>query len=296
MTKTIQGNQVLMVTPFTDDYEIDEASTRALVDFIIEGGAHGIIALGTTGEFFSLSPDEKRKMVDIVIDQGKGRIPILFGCADSGTKQSIQLAQYAESKGADAILLPPPYYFPFFENDIEEHFIQVAKSINIPVMAYDGGGGREIPISMLLNLNEKAPNIKYAKITTRKPEKIKQILSQTDKIGLFCGDEPMTLFELRDGASGMTLGAGNIQPKEVSQIYEEWKKGNHEKAREIFYQRLMPQVGIFNIELNKYIQCFKETLVWMKIIKSPKVRPPLTPLSETRREEAKAVMQYLKII
>jgi len=87
MSKTIQGNQVLMVTPFTDEYEIDEASTRNLVDFIIEGGAHGIIALGTTGEFFSLSPDEKRKMVNIVIDQGKGRIPILFGCAESGTKQ-----------------------------------------------------------------------------------------------------------------------------------------------------------------------------------------------------------------
>ena len=296
MTKTIQGNQVLMVTPFTDDYEIDEASTRSLIDFIIDGGAHGIIALGTTGEFFSLSPDEKSKMVDIVIDQAKGRIPILFGCAESGTKQSILLAQYAERKGADAILLPPPYYFPFFDNDIEEHFVQVAKSISIPVMAYDGGGGREIPISLLLNLNEKAPNIKYAKITTRKPEKIKQILSQTDKIGLFCGDEPMTLFELSDGASGMTLGAGNIQPREVSQIYEKWMNGEQQNARQLFYQRLMPQVGIFNIELNKYIQCFKEALVWKKIIKSPKVRPPLTPLSETRREEAKAVMQYLKLI
>jgi len=296
MSKTIQGNQVLMITPFTDEYEIDEESTRNLVDFIIAGCAHGIIALGTTGEFFSLSADEKKNIIDIVIDQVRNRVPILFGCAESGTKQAIDLAQYAEKKGADAILLPPPYYFPFFEDDIKEHFIQVAKSINIPVMAYDGGGGREIPINMLLELNEKAPNIKYSKITTRKPEKVKQILSRTDRIGLFCGDEPMTLFELRDGACGMTLGAGNVQPKEVSQIYEYWTKGDYEKAREIFYLRLMPQVGIFNIEMNKYIQCFKETLVWMKIIKSPKVRPPLTPLSETRREEARAVMQYLNIV
>jgi len=296
MNSKLYGNQVLMVTPFKSDYDLDESGMRNLVDFFIENGAHGIIALGTTGEFFSLTTEEKQKIIDIVTDQAKDRIPVTFGCAESGSELSANLAKYAESKGAAAILLPPPYYFPFHEKDLESHFLHVAKNISIPVIAYDGGGGREISTDMLLDLNKKAPNIKYVKVTTRKPHKIKQILKQNPDMGLFCGDEPMTLMELNDGACGMTLGAGNVQPKETSQLYDYWAKGEHDKAREIFYTRIMPQVGIVNIEINKYIPSFKEILTWMKLIDSPIVRPPLTALCDTRREEVKAVMKFLNII
>jgi 4-hydroxy-tetrahydrodipicolinate synthase len=128
------GNNVLLVTPFDKDYNIDYPSLGNVIEYVIGKGVNGLIVLGTTGEFFTMTNEEKQEVIKFVIQQTNNRVPVCVGVGYSGTKASIDLAKYAEFQKADSLLVMPPYYYPANDTALTTHFLGIAKSVDLNIM------------------------------------------------------------------------------------------------------------------------------------------------------------------
>ncbi|MGB3652968.1 MAG: dihydrodipicolinate synthase family protein [Rivularia sp. (in: cyanobacteria)] len=292
----IKGDQVLLITPFTDTGDIDEKSLANHIEFVVAGGVHGIIGLGSTGEFFLMDAKERVQVMKLITQYVNGRVPVTFGVGDSSTRIAKNLAQNAEVIGADCIMLQAPYYFQHSTEAILKHFLLVAQAINIPVMIYDGGGGIEISIEQLSYLHHKAANISCVKTIIPSPTKISKAVTSLPDVKIFCGDEHTLLLALHHGVAGSSIGAGNIQPGVTSSIYNYFVEGNIEEARRLNNEKLLPATNIVATSKTEYIRCFKEVLVAKGIIKSSFTREPLLPLDRIRQEELIAVMKHLGVL
>ena len=205
----MRGNLGLLVTPFDNNQELDHKSLRNLIQYAIDDGVEGIIPLGTTGEFFSLTAEEKRQVIDITVGQVRGRLPVCVGVGYSGTRISTQLAEYAAQRGASAVLVPPPYYYPLASQSMYLHFSTIAQSIGIDVMLYDGGGGVEIPSALIDQLNREFSNVRHVKVSALRSKKVCELrVTLGNRMNIFCGDEVMLMPALQDGAVGMATASG----------------------------------------------------------------------------------------
>lgn len=299
MNEKLKGNHCLIVTPFDSSGNIDEASTRKLVDFLISQGVHGILGLGTTGEFFLLSSPEREQFMRIVVEHVNKRVPVGFCCGHSGTEPAIKLTQFAEKLGTDYVMITPPYYFVTTRDGIKEHFKAIAQSIHIPVMVYDGGGNIEVPLDLLCEIIRASDNITSIKISVPSPLKVKQLYEIFgEKVVVIGGMDALTLLMLSNGAQGLTLGVANVLPKEISFIYEAYRVGKNDipKANKLFHEKVLPLVNIALGVRTEYIQCFKYALVKLKIIKTDAVRRPFLPLDKVRQAMLETVLHDTGIV
>ena len=137
MTK-FRGTYTVLITPFTaDGRKVDEAALKRLVDFQIDEGIHGLIPLGSTGEFLSVTPDERRQIVEIVIQQTAGRVPVLVGTGAEWTDEVVRASREAESMGADGVMIIPPFYSVPTDDELYAHYKKVSDAIGIPIMVYN---------------------------------------------------------------------------------------------------------------------------------------------------------------
>ena len=135
-----------MITAFKPNEDVDLEATREHVEFLIEGGAHGIIVCGSTGEFFNMTIEERKRVISAVVDQVNGRVPVIAGTADCSTRVVIELSKYAEDVGADGVLIVPPYYYKPNEREIYEHYRLIAEKIDIPIMLYNNPGTSKVHV------------------------------------------------------------------------------------------------------------------------------------------------------
>jgi 4-hydroxy-tetrahydrodipicolinate synthase len=291
------GNHVLTVTPLNEKGEIDEASTRSLVDFVIKKGVNGILALGSTGEVFALTEAERKKFVEIVVDQAKGRVPVGVGVNDSSSDVSAILAKHAESIGADYIFTCPPYYHPHRSEGVYRHIKYISDSVSLPIMVYDGGAGIEIPLEQLKKMADTIPNLACAKLFIPYPEKISMYEKATGgKLAAWSGHDQMNYLMLLQGAKGMTSAASNVLPREQTDMFNFINEGKLDEARKIFFDKLAPLNAIAFANVLQYPQCYKLALKWMGVIESDTCKVVMEPISEIRRRELRAVMEYIHLI
>src|SRR5471030_702674 len=130
------GSMPALVTPFKDG-KIDELAFRALIDWQIGAGSHGLVPVGTTGEGPTLLHEEHRRAVDICIDEARGRVPVIAGAGSNNTHEAIELARHAEKVGADAVLVVTPYYNRPTQEGLFRHFKAINDSIDIPIFIYN---------------------------------------------------------------------------------------------------------------------------------------------------------------
>ena len=297
MRQEILGNQALVVTPMTDDGSVDEASLRRMLDFVIEGGAHGVLVLGSTGEFFSLDQAERQRVIQVAAEQVAGRCALGVGTADTGSRLAAELARFAEDAGADYVLIPPPYYAPLSmntEQGVHAFFHEIAQAAPIRIMLYDGGSGVEIPIDVIRRLSEEASNVCAIKVNVVKPAKVQAI--QAAGLKALCGMDAVTMPMMRYGADGFTLGVGNLLPRETTQLYEQCKEGNWDGAADTYYSSLLPVINATLAFLPEYVASFKLLLHWMGVIASPTVRAPLVPLDKVRQAEIRAAARRVGLL
>ena len=137
-TVRFEGSYTVMVTPFTEDgAAVDVAALERFVDWQIDEGVPGLIPLGSTGEFLSVSEDERRQIVDTVVARANGRIPVVVGTAHEWTPRAVAFSREAERTGASGVMVVPPYYSSPTEDELFEHYRRIAESISIPVMVYN---------------------------------------------------------------------------------------------------------------------------------------------------------------
>ena len=294
MGKEIGGNQCLIVTPLKEDESVDEPSTKKLIDFVIEGGVHGILAQGSTGEGFLFDTDERKDFADLIVSQVKGRVPVGFCVESSSTAVSVELSKYARKAGVDYLFTTAPYRHPHKGAGIFEHFKAISEATDLPVAIYDGGAGVELGLDLLEKISRELPRIKYCKIFLEKPEKIAQIEERCKgRIVPWAGHDRLTYLMLCYGAYGMTSAASCIIPRENSDMFDLVKAGKFDKARKIYLSKVCPLNAMAFFSVLDFIAAYKLALYWMGVIKTPTVRKPLVQLDAVMQRELRGALKFI---
>jgi 4-hydroxy-tetrahydrodipicolinate synthase len=225
---------VALATPFAADDSIDEATLRALVDRTIDGGVHGVVACGSTGEFSALSLDERRFVVETVVDQTAGRVPVVAQTGSTSTALAIELSRHAEYVGADVVMPVAPFYEPLSLAETIHYLRKVAGSVSIPVMLYNlpGATGVDLSPDTVAGLARDVENIRYIKNTTADMAQAAQLIHHYgDLVGTFVGWDSLILSSLVAGSAGVMAGTANIIPAEIVAVYDAVQAGDLQSAR-----------------------------------------------------------------
>jgi 4-hydroxy-tetrahydrodipicolinate synthase len=238
---SLEGVFTALVTPFTTDGSVDEKNLRELVDFQIEKGISGLVPVGTTGESPTLDHHEHDKVIELVIEQGKGRVPIIAGTGSNSTAEAIRLTKHAKEAGADYSLQVAPYYNKPSQEGFYRHFMAIAEAVDLPMVVYNipGRSGKNIENSTMLRLAAH-PNIVAVKEASGSiPQVMDLCLNKPSDFTVLSGDDNLGLPMIACGGRGIISVASNIIPAEMEELVRTANAGNFERARELHYQ-LMP--------------------------------------------------------
>jgi 4-hydroxy-tetrahydrodipicolinate synthase len=228
-----------LVTPFTDDGKaVDEERLRALVNYCIGLGVHGVVPCGTTGEFVNLTTEEKKQVIKVVIDEVKGRVRVIAGTGAAGTDQALEMTKFAKDAGADAALVVSPFYLKPADRGIYEHFDTIASQVDIPIILYNipQCTGAELPWQMVEDLAQ-IPGIVALKDSSGQLKYVLAVLEKVrDKISVLCGHDEIVVGGLAAGCSGAILASANFMADIWIQMYNHIKKGELQQARELQYK------------------------------------------------------------
>jgi 4-hydroxy-tetrahydrodipicolinate synthase len=235
MTVELRGVLTALATPFTADDRVDETTLRALVDRSIDGGVHGIVACGSTGEFSAMSGDERRLVVETVVDQAARRVPVIAQTGATSTREAIALSRHAQSVGADVIMTVAPYYEPLSLEETLTYLRTVARSVDIPVMLYNlpHATGVDLHPDTVGALAREVDNIRYIKNTTPDMAQSAALIhNHGDVIETFVGWDSLLLSTLVEGAAGVMAGSANVVPAELVAVYDAVAAGDLAGARQ----------------------------------------------------------------
>ena len=287
------GVFAVMFTPFKDDESLDEKALRQHIDFLIEEGwVHGIICTGSTGEFASLSDDERKKVVDITVKQARHRVPVLVGTAANSTRHTILYSQYAEKAGAAGLMIVHPFYCRPDERELYAHYKAVAASVGIPIMIYNNPytSGVDMKPELLARL-AGVKNLEYVKESSEDIKRVGQIRRLCgDRITIFTGCDNTMFESFLMGADGWVSGSANIIPKQCVELYTLTTSGELDKARELYY-RMLPLGDMFEME-GKFIQYLK---AGSALLNRP-VGKPRRPLLPPQDDDVRRLKEALELI
>ncbi len=246
-----KGSIVAIVTPFHNG-KVDENKLRDLVDFQIKNGSSGIVPCGTTGESATLSFEEHERVIEIVIQQVKKRIPVIAGTGSNSTEEAIKLTKDAAKAGADASLQVSPYYNRPTQRGLYEHFKKIADSVEIPIILYNIAGrtGVNIEPETIAKLAQDCKNIVAVKEASGSLDQMSRIRQLSPKeFVLISGDDSLTLPVLSIGGTGIISVVANIVPGETAGLVSAFEKGDLKKAQDLHF-KLLPLVKAVFLETN----------------------------------------------
>ena len=290
----VKGIIPAMITPMNDSEEIDEAGMRELINYLIDSGVHGIFICGSQGESYALTEEEKKRIINIVVDEVNGRIPVYAGTGATTTKASIRLSKYAEDAGADAVTIVTPYFIKPSQDELYMHYRRIAESIDIPVLIYNNPGrtGVNLEAETVRRLAE-IDNIVGIKDSSGDLTLTAQYIMECPKeFAVLAGRDSLILATLLYGGKGAVAATANVAPKLVVEIYESFMRGDLERARELQF-KLLPLRLAFN--LGTFPAVVKEA---MNILKRPSgpARSPVSSLPEDKRQRLKLILKGIGLI
>ena len=279
----ITGILVALVTPFSADGRIDDAGIRHHVDRMIAGGVHGLVPLGTTGEFTTLTHEERRHVTEAVIAAAGGRVPVLPHTGAQSTDETIALSRHAEQAGAAGVMIVPPYYDPLRLNELRAHLGAVGAAIDIPIVYYNvpGATGLRLSPEELASLGE-IRNVDYLKDTSGDFSAVTALLLKYPaQITAFNGWDTLTFGSLATGATGSVWGMSNLLPSLSVKLYEAMAvKADLDLGRRI-WDVLWPVCDL--LESYNYVAAIKGGLDEIGESAGP-VRAPLQPIDAATQE------------
>ena len=289
-----RGIYVIVVTPFTDTLELDEAALRATVRFSLDAGVHGVVANALASEGGYLSEPERRRAAEIVVEEAKGKVPAIIAVSAPHYRMAADYARHAESIGADAIMALPPILHPATVSDIRTYYQELSKATALPLVLQNamGPGATTMSAALLAELVQTLPNARFVKEETGYPAQTagEIIRLAGDKLhGVMGGKAGKTFMEeLRHGVSG-TMPACEIADVHVA-LWNAIDAKDDKRARQIF-QRLLP---LIDLEATYGMPLMKEVLKMRGVIPSAAVRQAgFRMLDDAAREEAATIMDDL---
>ncbi|MBY8990956.1 MAG: 4-hydroxy-tetrahydrodipicolinate synthase [Candidatus Lokiarchaeota archaeon] len=299
MSKRDKINNVItaMITPFNEDFTIDEEKYREFIRFQIENGCH-ILTMGTTGESATLSHEEHHQAMDIAVDEAKksNKDPfVLAGAGSNSTREAISLAQYAEKTGADGVLLVVPYYNKPVQHSLIDHFSAIADSISLPIILYNvpSRTGRNLEPETVSKLAYAKDNIIGIKCASGNIDQITKIIKTTpEDFIVLSGDDSMTYHIMALGGKGVVSVASNIIPSKLVEFTRSMLNDEWEKAREMQLE-LYDLFKVLFIETNpgpvKYAA--DEMGLMLK-----RMRLPLTPPLKENQKKIRNVLKNMDLV
>ncbi|NRB54492.1 MAG: 4-hydroxy-tetrahydrodipicolinate synthase [Salinicola sp.] len=235
-----------LITPLDSHEEIDEAGLRRLVDILIAKGVHGLFALGTNGEFFSLSDEEKVRVATIVKDQAAGRVPVYAGTGGYTTRGVIELNARMADVGVDGLSIITPYFNGATQAELITHYERIAAATDLPILLYTipAKAGVTLEVSSVATLS-RIPNIRGIKDSGGDFDRLVQLIRlRRDDFAVFTGTDSMILWTLMAGGDGAVAATTNAVPDVVMTIWNAWRAGDFETAREA-QEKLRPLRSAF---------------------------------------------------
>ena len=283
-----------MITPFKADGTIDEKALRRFVDFQIDGGVDMLLPCGTTGEGATLDEQETDRVIQIVIEQAKRRVPVIAGAGSNSTAKAVQITRRAKKAGADGVLSVGPYYNKPTQQGFYEHFKAIAEAENMPVIVYNvpGRTGSNIEAKTMLRLAE-IPNIVAVKEASGNIGQIMEIIREAPRdFRVLCGDDAMALPVIAVGGDGIVSVVSNEAPSMMSEMIDAALDGHLDKAKELHY-KLLPLMNINFIESNPIP--VKSALAMMGLIEE-NYRLPLVRIGAANREKLAKVVEEVGLL
>jgi 4-hydroxy-tetrahydrodipicolinate synthase len=292
--KRFQGTGTALVTPFKADGTVDERALRGLVDFQIAEGIDMILPCGTTGEGATLTSEETDRVIQIVVDQARGRVPVIAGAGSNSTAKAVEATKRARRMGATGVLSVGPYYNKPTQQGFYEHFKAIAEAEDIPVIVYNvpGRTSSNIEAKTMLRLAE-IPNIVAVKEASGNLGQIMDILrDRPSDLRVLSGDDAIALAVVAMGGDGVVSVVSNEAPRMMSEIINAALEGNLARARELHY-KLLPLMNLNFIESNPIP--VKAALAMMGLIEE-NYRLPLVRMTPGNRERLAKVVEDVGLL
>jgi 4-hydroxy-tetrahydrodipicolinate synthase len=283
MRRTFQGSLVAMVTPFHEG-RVDEGKLRDLVEFHVANGTDGLVPCGTTGESPTLTHEEHKRVVEIVIEQAQGRIPVVAGTGSNSTAEAIELTRHAAAAGAAGALLVSPYYNKPTQQGLFEHFRAIAQAApDLPLIVYNIQGRTAVNVETeTLARLAQIPNIVGVKEASGSLDQMTAvILACGPDFTVLSGDDNLTLPLMAVGGRGVISVVGNFLPREVAEVTHAALEGDWKQAREL-HLKLFPICKAMFIETNPIP--VKEAMAMLGMLRA-EWRLPMCPMSPANREK-----------
>lgn len=278
-----------MITPLNPNGALDKKGLVSTVDLMIENDVHGILSLGGTGEVTSLSDEERKEVIDIVVDQVNGRVPVIIGAIGITTSHVIALAKVAEDAGADAVMIVPPYFVYSTYKNIFEHYKAIAENIDLPIVMFHTPKRTGVALNpeIILKILE-IDNLVGIKDSSGDLVLLQEIIRRTrGTTSVLSGLDSLVFATLAIGGKGAIITSAGLLPNRWLELFQEFENGNIRKAREIQFE-LMPLIKALSVEPNP--TPIKTALNLIGRPAGP-VRPPLLPMKEENKHKLKAILK-----
>jgi 4-hydroxy-tetrahydrodipicolinate synthase len=293
MRTPFTGVGTALITPFTRDGSVDEAAVKRLARRQIDAGVHFLSPCGTTGEAPTLTHHDKLRVVELVLEEAKGKAPVLAGAGGYDTREVIELVRDMERVGADGLLSVTPYYNKPTQEGLYQHFRAVSEATPLPIVLYNVPGRTGVNMSpdTTIRLSELS-NIVAIKEFADLPQMSQIIAGAREDFIVLSGDDPVTVAAMAIGGKGVVSVASNEAPAEMAQIVELCEKGDFAAARKLHHW-LMPLIQVNFAETNP-IPC-KAAMAAMGLIEE-NYRLPMVPPSAATRSKILQILQNLRML
>jgi 4-hydroxy-tetrahydrodipicolinate synthase len=288
-----KGVITALVTPFRGDV-VDEEALRRLVDEQIRAGIDGFVPVGTTGESPTVTVEEHIRIIKIVVEETRKRVPVIAGTGANSTREAIELTREARAVGADGTLQVTPYYNRPTQDGLFRHFKAIAEAAGLPIVVYNVPGRTACDLlpETMARLCE-VPLVVGIKEATGSAQRAAQIISRVgDRMVVLSGDDATAFPLYALGAHGCISVVSNVAPVEMAAMWDAAVAGNWSKARELHYLVFPLSEGLF-IEANPIP--VKAALAMMGKI-TDEIRAPLYPMAGANREKVRKILSDLKLI
>jgi 4-hydroxy-tetrahydrodipicolinate synthase len=293
MTKAFRGTYTVMITPFDADGALNLPALAEFTDWQIHEGIHGLIPLGSTGEFLSLTEAERDAVARCVIETAAGRVPVLIGAGAEWTDDAVRTAKMAQKAGADGLMIIPPFYSTPTEDELFQHYTTIGAATDLPIMIYNNPATANVDLTPpIVARLSTIPTVSYIKESTLEVTRIRDILE-------LCGDR-MTVFggilgfeSFVEGAEGWVSVGSNVMPRAFAELFTLTADAQDYDAARALYRQVLPVIRM--VGGHHYVAASKAALGMMgRDVGAP--RPPRLPSTPETQAHIRQVLDRLGLI
>ncbi|MDR6154735.1 4-hydroxy-tetrahydrodipicolinate synthase [Acidovorax delafieldii] len=289
-----RGTYTVLITPLTaDGQHVDVPALKKLVNWQIEQGIHGLIPLGSTGEFLSLTPEERQLVIETCVSTAAKRVPVLIGTGAEWTDECVRLSREAQTMGADGVMIIPPFYSSPTDDELFTHYRKVGEAIDIPIMVYNNPATANVDLKPeLVARLSRIDACQYIKESTLEVTRVRDIIELCgDRMTVFAGILGYESFWL--GAQGWVAVCSNLIPQMSARLFELVADERNQPEALALYKKMLPIVRW--VGGHRYVAASKDGLAMMGLpVGQP--RAPRLPLPDADRADLRAELDRMGLL